>query len=600
MSNGSIDDIVGEGPHAEIGQSTGKKRRATWPFTASTLKMRENLTDVHWLSQSSQTPLEAVWPRHKDVVKFKRLDRGSKLTWKAFIAKVYTTRHLLGFRPGPNIDVPVDDGGDDPPPPPEGGGGADAVDGDLVDADDDECDDAFLSDEAKLLRDYYRNALPDPGSFITVPEIDADNTKSLKVLQIIAKEAKSKNPRTYVPVRHFNFKLSVLPWEVWRLPVGDLDVQELEIFNLENTSDFEFVNVFSQDGFDRTQVKVWTASRSDIEGCVNLSKPVVVAPTVPLSSDKVSVLSLVDALRAKGFTGVSRQVKHERGGPLIYDDRSIIKRRNYLQCVLAQEEIFNEPAVASFKSGLTAAFYLLLLKSPKDIRPGMTGRDCLKRLKELQGTAVESQMLKVSAGVATRAQLNPIPEAAHGQHDDDIAPDVGGGPVPPGVADDDNEIAGDPMDDVVVDEGPPHPGPATSSSSSSSSSPSSRSSSTSGDDVAPDAGMSDAEESDNDEAEVGDSDDYPPEEINGIHVTIERKHGNEGIRVACCNREHRAHFCKKFRSLHKDVDSLGPRAAEYYIRCWHSMSEAMPVDAHRAYQPTVAEVRAYMEALGLE
>ena len=72
-------------------------------------------------------------------------------------------------------------------------------------------------------------------------------------------------------------------------------------------------------------------------------------------------------------------------------------------------------------------------------------------------------------------------------------------------------------------------------------------------------------------------------------------HYHARIGVRCNNAAHGD--CGRTRSTALLQDVFGPRAAEYYLATWLSQSDR-PADGpngHRAYKPTVANIRAYLD-----
>ena len=75
----SVDDTVGEGPHARLSQISNKANRATWPWDASTMKIDSNLEDVDWMPRALNVRLETLWASYKTVLKTRNLFRGFQI-----------------------------------------------------------------------------------------------------------------------------------------------------------------------------------------------------------------------------------------------------------------------------------------------------------------------------------------------------------------------------------------------------------------------------------------------------------------------------------------------------------------------------------------
>ena len=65
----SINDAIGEGPHAQVGGIIKKAPSGRWPFYASTLRLNEAIEDMQWMPRASGTDPGAAWGGFKHVVK---------------------------------------------------------------------------------------------------------------------------------------------------------------------------------------------------------------------------------------------------------------------------------------------------------------------------------------------------------------------------------------------------------------------------------------------------------------------------------------------------------------------------------------------------
>ncbi len=137
-------------------------------------------------------------------------------------------------------------------------------------------------------------------------------------------------------------------------------------------------------------------------------------------------LSLMDALRQRGFEGTSSAVTHSLGTPPVLDDRTPLNKKNYLRCVLACEELFAVGIV--FKSIGTSVFYAYLLKYHKLPPLGKTAKELMALVNnenEEEADVPILQSLLVEA---------PKPAIALAAEDDDIAGDDYPEEVLPAVA----------------------------------------------------------------------------------------------------------------------------------------------------------------------
>jgi len=110
-----LDDTVGEGPHAVANAISQRSRGCTWAWTASTMRLTQNLQDAKDLVPAVDTTLELQWHLFKNVVQLpgRHAARPKRMTRKLFEKTVY---HLGAFtnQSGIASDV-VDDAIFEPP-----------------------------------------------------------------------------------------------------------------------------------------------------------------------------------------------------------------------------------------------------------------------------------------------------------------------------------------------------------------------------------------------------------------------------------------------------------------------------------------------------
>ena len=104
---------------------------------------------------------------------------------------------------------------------------------------------------------------------------------------------------------------------------------------------FDILQFLANHDPDRAAFKLWQTDPSGNEGCVSLVSPKSLVPLSSLSSPKVPILALTDALETD-FISVERPVEHFARGGRYYDSRDINTNRNYLQCALAPQSLFFE------------------------------------------------------------------------------------------------------------------------------------------------------------------------------------------------------------------------------------------------------------------
>ena len=149
-----IDDTVGESPHAAMRHIGLKTRAASWPWLASSARLKHNLRGYKYMVRHvrPETSTEWMWQRWASVLQVsngKKYERNKRLLRREIEARVYTMRQFGNFEvralPGDNVsegDEPGDDGDDGKPA--------------------EEPDDPAPAGQegwARLLRDFYQSAV---------------------------------------------------------------------------------------------------------------------------------------------------------------------------------------------------------------------------------------------------------------------------------------------------------------------------------------------------------------------------------------------------------------------------------------------------------
>lgn len=310
----------------------------------------------------------------------------------------------------------------------------------------------------------------------------------------------------------------------------------------------------------------WQAQPSDISGCVHLARPAPLQPTLPLSSPRVPVLSLLDALHAQGWSGREEMVMHVQALYKAYDARSVSSKRAYLQCLLTLPKIL--ALVGEFPSGEPIAFYELLLKG-KAVLAGRAAKEYRALLADEEGDLVEL------AALAAEEAPTQAP-----------APTMLMDKPPAPIADDECSIYAD-SDGCAAD-------------------------------VAPQARSADSLAGArlggaDDEICVGDEGahsaglalrDLPagvhwPERVLGQRLRMVRGRKGGGwsyeprLSVTCSNPAHEG--CSKSRSAAMDTSVFGHLAPVYFLGAWLQRSEEMTMAQHKRYLPDRAAVRAFAD-----
>jgi len=338
---------------------------------------------------------------------------------------------------------------------------------------------------------------------------------------------------------HGKFDVSVQEYQRWRPGFDEVanPPTELEIFQVEECpSTMDLLKLVNSQSILRATYS-WTRVGSDVDGCICLRDGVPISAGCSLGDPKCPAICLISALAGKGFIGQATRIVHTPDIMLCFDNRDPIKNKFYLQCVVAQEDLFAR-GCESFPSQLTQPFYQYLLKHPSLAKPGLTAKSYKEKLN--QDLGLPPVIAALLADVEHPSAPLLVPE-----EDPDIAGDV------PVVAEQGHDIA---------EQGLETPQPESPSSHTDASD-------TPGgdDDIAGDIQGGDDDIAGDEDAAVPEH----PEFILGQRVVLEvhkRADGTirgKGIRIKCNNEEH-GPDCALYRSLLLDVGTFGPRAAEFF------------------------------------
>lgn len=247
-----------------------------------------------------------------------------------------------------------------------------------------------------------------------------------------------------------------------------------------------------------------------------------------------------------------------------YDQRRLVGRRAYLQCVLFVQHIIDK-GINDFSSVGTQAYFDALLRSKKPVQPGLQAQQYRKMLAmekdEEDPEACAALALADEEGAPRRrCPALPAPSSRAPEPIADMAAEtecgsmLGGDDSHPSGGDDEGDGSG---------YGPVGGGEGG------------------------DAGLSGAQ--------------MPyPATIAGVHVSfvpgrISATHTySDRLSVKCCNVDHPR--CSKSRSMAMLQERLGPRAAEAFLGAWLSRADAMQAAAHTRYTPSFADMVAWLAA----
>ena len=548
-----LDDTVAESPHARAKRILEHSKGSSWPWTAATMRLAQNLQDIKELVPLFGESLPALWGKYKTILQVNpsKATRNLKVKKKVFSNRLYHMSHFIRTNSDVapalcDADAPADPALPMPPPvpgieaPPIGNLGI-----------------APQKDPSVLLmRQYFREAFT-PMSYVSVP-ILTDDGFAPHFFQVLRLGPRAIAPKTFEVDRDelldpVLFEVGGQPLQRWaplsQDPAHLGEAADVFIFD-DAPSTIDILRSCGVNPGNRHMFLEWKARQSDVDGCIGLHSPKVVRPNLALSAPHVPCLMLVDALHANGFGAVDSSVVHAEGSPKVFDGRKLASKRNYLKCVLAGPELFLA-GVAEFQSTHASAWFAYLLKFKRTPQLGMNSRALMEAIGDEDGQE-------------TYEALGPAQAM-----DMELAVIGDGGVSDPDIAGDDLALPAAPeQPEVPAPEQPPPPLPAPDD----------------GDDIVGDEPQ---------EARLA-----WPEVLEGVrvHVVKGRHQGGysyyDRLQVTCPNPQHSR--CQKSRSTLKQVNQVGPRAAVGYLGAWllraHDLSEA----EHRRYDPSMDDVRAYL------
>jgi hypothetical protein len=379
---------------------------------------------------------------------------------------------------------------------------------------------------------------------------------------------------------HGKFDVSVQEYQRWNPGFDEVTnpPTELQIFQVEEfPSTMDILKLVNSQSRLR-ETYSWIRVGSDVDGCICLRDGVPISPGCNLGDPKCPAICLISALAGKGFVGQATRVVHTPDIMIAFDNRDPIKNKFYLQCVVAQEDLFAR-GCESFPSQLTQPFYQYLLKHPSLAKPGLTAKSYKEKLNQDLGLPPVIAALLADVEHPSSPLLVPeedpdiagdVPDVAEQGHD--IAEQ--GLETPQPESSSNSDIIGDIADDIAGDmQG-------------------------GDDDIAGDIQGGDVDI-------AGDEDDAVPEHpefIFGQRVVLEvhrRADGTirgKGIRIKCNNEEH-GPDCALYRSLLLDVGTFGPRAAEFFLMAW-LLESHRSAEFHKKFKPGRALVREISDTYG--
>lgn len=608
-----LDDSVAEGPHARMARLQIHSRRATWAWHASTMRLRQNLTDIKRFRGEGYEELQFLWDRWSTVLRPPTNDRRASLralrrSRKAIENSLYHLDYNVIIEDAPTgaqvlpIEAPLAiEDGVIPEDENEDEAGRDACEEEALGVAPEspapageDAGDAIVAvpaahrlavhhQELRLMRDYASACLED-FAFYTLGTGDIDEDAAFApyiAFQVIRRSTRAILVPTFADEAKGGVHLSVgaQVLEVWTPPPQDplSGAQRLEFYVVGETEVLDIIDLCRGDRAQLQKFLRWDAEESDVQGCRSLVRPRVASPQLSLGDVHMPALGLAMVLEQRGWTAVQRRVVHFPGAEeKEYDGRQLAAKAPYLQCLVALDQLWSR-GLTHLPSALPQAPYRHAIGCDSLANFDWAATDHKEKLLTLKGKAITLQALKVQQ-MPTAVPLVDAPPAA----------------LPSGVLGESEEepdpAASEPLlalEGPVVD---PAATPPAASSSSDSSSDSSSESDTEDQPAEPPAPAAPAEE-----VLVGELEApawAPPARIFGMPVTRLRSKNGDTLLVRC----HVHADCKKTRMVSMWADEFGPDACVAYLRTWQSKADSHTAAAHAELFPKKEDVREFLSA----
>lgn len=96
-----LDDCICEGPHAQAKRIKNPASGAKWAWVASSMRLRQNISDCRSLPDATSTPLRSVWSASSSVVQPPSSShKVPRLNPQGLQRRMYRLDHLTGFAAG--------------------------------------------------------------------------------------------------------------------------------------------------------------------------------------------------------------------------------------------------------------------------------------------------------------------------------------------------------------------------------------------------------------------------------------------------------------------------------------------------------------------
>ncbi|MCP4242821.1 MAG: hypothetical protein GY772_19890 [bacterium] len=369
-----LDDTVQEAVHRDVTHVSMRAPASRLAFRAATLRLDQNL--AVWSACQSQTEREAAFQCWRNILRCRGVKRKASVPASAFLDHVYRARDV-GLKDWGPLERFMHQH-------------AQPVRGQL-------------SAAARLKVDYLKRVVV-AGSVYSVPVSDAPVRQDRPLAEAArAAEASAARfeyfevlstnvvQRRLVPsafaqsLRAMTWPVSVQPFAAWRQgPVSDEATQDVVEEGFPVTQDALHLATWP---VLRCALRRWDSMvTADVEGCHALGNSASVADTAwdVLASDTPAVVVL-ERLVDEGWSRATRPTPpHVPGGVKEFFAADLVRRKPYLQCLLARERLFGA-GLRSLPAQEMAGYYrcVLAASDPASVPCGQHAQAYSDRLARL-------------------------------------------------------------------------------------------------------------------------------------------------------------------------------------------------------------------------
>ena len=434
-----------------------------------------------------------------------------------------------------------------------------------------------------LLRQWFSKVLC-RFEYITLRVIGEDGTLEHQAFQLLDLERRNIIVRPFMDLddqaeQEGLYIVTAQPLHIWRHADLRQLPETLTTFVVHDPVKVDIITAIGLAPDSRKGVLAWKAQQSDVEDCIELhNKELLLERPMDLVSAGVPVLSLLDDMHARGFSGIDEVVHHT---PAVrhYDRRRASARRPYFQCILHMEALAKK-GVVEFHSGGSNPYFEALLRGKHKVRPGLAAIEYRRMLAFEAG----DELALASLGIRRESDRTlATPKAGAKAKALQQPPQVGveaGQPLVEDEERDEASVFGGSLPEIAVELGEYSHGPAAPSEPASVAGPAAS--------IAASVRTRGALPPGVPTHILGAAVLFVPGRLSETHTYHDR------ITIRCTNSGHPK--CTKSRSLNMLHKKYGARCAEAFLGAWLLKAESMEAKAHAKFAPKVSDMEAYLAA----